>query len=64
MATWHQQRAAVPLFHPTKWTVVIDPPNQCTSVSRFDTAKLANDYWATLGKDRGAYVVPPAHAGR
>ena len=62
MATWHQQRNSAPLWHPTKWSVVEDPPGQCTTVSRFDTLAQAQTYLDSLkrhGNGRNAYLLPP-----
>ncbi|CAG9228576.1 hypothetical protein [Burkholderia vietnamiensis] len=57
MSTWHQDRNPMPLWHPTQWTLVIDPPNQMRSVERFDTAEAAN----FAAKLRGGYVIPPSN---
>jgi hypothetical protein len=36
LSTWHQQKAGIPpLYHPTLYTVVCDPPNELLTVSRF-----------------------------
>lgn len=48
MATWHQNRARTPLWHETKWTIVSDPPNGCTTVSRVDTKEEAEAYLARI----------------
>lgn len=56
MATWHQQRNPVPLWHTTKWTVVNDPPNGMTTVMRFDTHEEARAFAAS---EAGSYVLAP-----
>ncbi len=65
MATWHQQKNAVPLYHETQWTVVIDPPNQMRGLMRFSSQELADMYMRNLqehnpGAARGSYVLKPA----
>jgi hypothetical protein len=64
MATWHQQRAkGVKLYHETEWTVVEDPPNQCRTLSRFNTKTAADTYLDNLkrlGKAEHAYILKPA----
>ncbi len=65
MATWHQQRAKVVLFHETDWTIVNDPPNQCTTLSRFSTEDKAKETLETWQKNnpdahRHCYILPPA----
>lgn len=66
MATWHQMRNQIPLWHESKWTVVDNPPNDCQSVMRFETAAKANEYLANrqrLGTDKHCYIIPPAGKG-
>ncbi len=66
MATWHQQQAkGVRLWHPTQWTVVIDPPNQMRACMTFGTRQLADVYMRNLkannpGAHAHAYVLRPA----
>lgn len=57
MATWHQLRRPVTLYHETKWTVVVDPPNQLRTLMLFDHEQQANDYART---QQHAYVLRPA----
>jgi hypothetical protein len=61
MATWHQQQAekrgAIRLYHPTQWTVVIDPPNQMRALMRFTSRDLAEVYMRNLKDNNpGAYA--------
>lgn len=58
MATWHQQKARVPLWHASLWGVVTDPPNGCTSVMRFDTAQEAEAFLPKAGPH--SYVLRPS----
>lgn len=65
MATWHQQQANVRLWHPTQWTVVIDPPNQMRACVTFSTHELAKVYMRNLeannpGVYPHAYILKPA----
>lgn len=65
MATWHQERAPVKLYHEMEWTVVIDPPNQMRALYRTSTRELAEVYLRGLkannpGVARFAYVLKPA----
>lgn len=48
MATWHQLQRPVRLWHPTQWTVVIDPPNQMRALMTFSTKALADVYMCNL----------------
>jgi hypothetical protein len=57
MATWHQLRRPVKLWHETQWTVVIDPPNALRSLVTFDTEAKAIAY---AKKVEHSYVLPPA----
>ena len=64
MATWHQQQRPVKLYHPTQWTVVIDPPNQMRALMCFSTLELAKVYMRNLesnnpGAFRHAYILKP-----
>lgn len=68
MSTWHQDRAMrvnpVPLYHPTLWTVVIDPPNQMRASMLFTSRQLADVYMRNLkannpGAHRHAYILKP-----
>lgn len=62
MSTWHQQRARVPLYHASQWTVVSDPPNECTTVARFATLADAETYLSNC-KAHGAkhvYILSPS----
>lgn len=59
MGTWHQKQAnkrePIPLYHPTKYTVVNDSPNGVLTVSRFKDAIDAQRY---ADRNNG-YVLPP-----
>jgi hypothetical protein len=48
MATWHQLKAKTPLYHPTQWTVVIDPPNDLRWMYLASTRELAEVYMRNL----------------
>ena len=66
MATWHQQQVSVRLWHPTEWTVVIDPPNQMRALYTTSTKALAECYLRNLkannpGAAKHAYILPPAN---
>lgn len=60
MATWHQQRNPVPLWHETLWTVVIGASNKPMYVMRFETKGEAQTY-LTQTQSRGdiGYIVSP-----
>lgn len=59
MSTWHQRVNMPVLWHPTKWTVISDPPDQALCIcGRHDSAQQANEMMARLGKH--CYVLPPA----
>lgn len=63
MATWHQQRRPVQLWHETEWTVVSDPPNGLRTLARWSTEERAREHLAGLvkhGNGAHAYVIPPA----
>lgn len=64
MATWHQQQRPVKLYHPTQWTVVIDPPHQMRALVTFGTKDMADVYMRGLKENNPAawghsYVLPP-----
>ena len=62
MATWHQERNPVQLWHETDYTVVEDPPNDTRTISRFSTHALAQVYLSNLkkhGNGKHAYILPP-----
>lgn len=44
MATWHQQKAGGKLYHESKFTVVIDPPNECRATVLFPNRDAAQHY--------------------
>ena len=65
MATWHQSKSPVRLYHTTQWTVVIDPPNEMRALMRFDTNQLAKVYMRGLEANnprvfRHAYILRPS----
>jgi len=65
MATWHQLKNPVQLFHATDWTVVIDPPHQMRALMRFSSAALADVYMRNLRENnpaafQHAYILKPA----
>lgn len=66
MSTWHQNQAKVPLYHPTKWTLVIDPPGRHKSVQRCESCAEAERIQRIL-KEHGTehtYILPPeSHNG-
>jgi hypothetical protein len=63
MATWHQDRAPVKRWHPTKWTIWISPPGRSDSAMRWDTQKEAQDAMEKLGPDESKYaILYPPHA--
>lgn len=64
MATWHQSRRSVKLYHATLWNVCIDPPNQMRELMTFTTKDLAEVYMRNLaannpGAHRYAYILKP-----
>lgn len=68
MATWHQSKRPVRLYHPTQWTVVIDPPNQCRALVTFSSRELAEVYMRGLkannpGAATHAYILKPSNQG-
>ena len=63
MATWHQLKAPCKLYHETEWTVVIDPPNDCRTLTTFTSEKSAHEYCArarALRPNVPTYVLKPA----
>ena len=67
MATWHQNQRPTKLYHPTQWTVVIDPPNQMRALMTFSTRDLAEVYMRNLkannpGAAAHSYILKPAKA--
>lgn len=63
MATWHQQRNPVQLWHETQWTVVEDCGHTC--VSRWDTAEQAEAHRNRISGGKqvpGIYVLAPMQA--
>lgn len=56
MSTWHQRQRPQRLWHETKWTLVIDPPNGQLTVERFDTPELANEQKQRLMDAGQGYV--------
>lgn len=66
MATWHQSKYPVKLYHDTEWTVVIDPPNQMRALMTFSSRALAEVYLRNLQANNPAayahaYILKPAH---
>lgn len=64
MATWHQLQRPVKLYHPTDYTVVIDPPNRMRALMTFSTKALAEVYMRNLkannpGVYPHSYILPP-----
>jgi len=57
MATWHQRQNKAKLDAKDVWTVVIDPPNGCTCLMRFDDAESAKEY---MKKVEHTYLLPPS----
>ncbi len=64
MATWHQKRNPVKLYHATLWTIVTDPPCDMTTLWLEPTEQAAKDrlaLWSSNGRDiRHSYILPPA----
>ena len=61
MATWHQRRAGNVAPKKGKWTVLVDPPNECRATVIFSTEHEALKYRERL-RARGqtyAYILPP-----
>jgi hypothetical protein len=64
MATWHQLKSKSKLYHPTQWTVVIDPPNEMRWMYLASTRELAEVYMRNLQANnpeayRFAYILKP-----
>lgn len=64
MATWHQQRRPVKLYHEKFFSVVIDPPSEFRTVSLFPTRLAAEQHLDNLREFqpynvRHAYIIPP-----
>lgn len=67
MATWHQQRARTRLYHDTQWSVVSDPPHDCTAITLCDTEAEARAFLArltALGKASHTYILAPANKAK
>jgi len=66
MATWHQSRGRkrnpAPLYHPTLWTVLIDPPGGFASSMLFATEEAAVAYIGRLSLTAGVLLLKPANA--
>lgn len=67
MATWHQAKNPVQLWHPKEWTVVIDPPNQMRALVRFTSKNLADVYMRNLKHNNPnaaehSYILKPVKA--
>jgi len=65
MATWHQQRSKVKLYHDTKFSVVIDPPHMCRAVRLFDdeteAKRFVGNHLSHHPHNRGyVYILKPA----
>lgn len=61
MATWHQMRSKTRLYHDTKWTALVDPPNDMRYAVLFDTEAEARAY---CEKRKHAYVLRPITPNR
>lgn len=68
MATWHQtqaqKRPGYRHWHPTQWTVLIDPPGEFSHGATFTTKALADVYMRNLKEnnpqaERHALIIPP-----
>jgi hypothetical protein len=55
MSTWHQDQARKPLWHPTKWSVVDDPPNDLRTITLCDTQAQAEGWQ----RKHGGYILRP-----
>jgi hypothetical protein len=67
MATWHQQRNPVRLWHLSKWTLVTDPPNECRTSWTESTRAAAEDrlkIWKSNGAGAHTYILPPGPGGQ
>lgn len=56
MATWHQMQNPVKRYHETKWSVWIDPPNDCAAVYLYDTHAEAMAMFGRLKENGHEYV--------
>jgi len=56
-ATWHQNRSKAPLYHPTKWSVIHDPPNAMRSAHLFNTEEEAKAHHAK--NPQHSYILKP-----
>ena len=64
MATWHQLQRPTTLYHPTDWTVVEDPPNDCRALTTFATREDAEhwrDKMKALRPTWSIYVLQPGN---
>lgn len=61
MSTWHQNQARVPLYHATKWTLVIDPPGGQMSVQRCESRHEAEMFQRLLNScgNKHTYILEP-----
>lgn len=57
MATWHQCKNPVRLWHETKYTVVTDPPHGFTTLMRFHTHEEATAFLQKAGPH--SYILRP-----
>lgn len=65
MSTWHQRQNSVKLYHDTMWTVVEDPPNDCRTLTLFETEATARVYLDRVkAKGKRAYILRPANLNR
>jgi hypothetical protein len=67
MATWHQLKRPVTMFHQTLWTVVVDPPGECRSLITFGRERDALMHMRNLRTNqprlaKHAFVLKPAVA--
>lgn len=67
MATWHQNRRPVRLYHDTKWTIITDPPNGMRTLMLFDTKERAEEIlalWKATSRGQHSYILKPgSHKG-
>ncbi len=64
MATWHQNKRPVKLYHDTQWTIVTDPPGGCRSLMTFSSEQSAHDtlaLWNEHGRNPHSYILRPAN---
>jgi hypothetical protein len=65
MATWHQNRNSVKLYHDTDWVIVTDPPGEMRTSMVFKTEARAKEIlamWNEHGRNPHSYILPPASA--